>query len=122
MAGRDLRALFSSNDPSMVAQEVFTNRQAQWAMVTGALGEHLQRISLPGFSVEDFEAPRDNVAVFYGIGGIGKTSLSRKLEASLAHSEQRPAQWGRRAGPRCGSCPCGSTCPARRARTSSRSS
>lgn len=43
--------------------------------------------------MEDLEAPRDNVMVFHGVGGIGKTALSRKLEAALA-GEHRPAQWG----------------------------
>ncbi|MEU1328416.1 ATP/GTP-binding protein [Streptomyces sp. NPDC005865] len=40
------------------------------------------------------EAARDNVVVFHGIGGIGKSTLSRKFEASLADPWQRPAQWG----------------------------
>ncbi|GAB2606344.1 hypothetical protein GCM10027168_44020 [Streptomyces capparidis] len=44
--------------------------------------------------MEDLEAPRDNVLVFHGVGGIGKTTLSRTLEAALAHGGRRPAQWG----------------------------
>ncbi|WP_308124894.1 hypothetical protein [Streptomyces sp. NEAU-YJ-81] len=32
--------------------------------------------------------------VFHGVGGIGKTTLSRKLEATLADAWHRPAQWG----------------------------
>jgi hypothetical protein len=39
------------------------------------------------------------VLVFHGIGGIGKTTLSRKLEAALASAEHRPAQWGEPAWP-----------------------
>lgn len=31
--------------------------------------------------------------MFHGVGGIGKSTLSRKIEASLARSEHRPAQW-----------------------------
>ncbi|MEV6205181.1 hypothetical protein AB0M64_35220 [Streptomyces sp. NPDC051771] len=49
--------------------------------------------------MEDLEAPRDNVLVFHGIGGIGKTTLSRKLEAALASAEHRPVQWGAPAWP-----------------------
>ncbi|MEV2255951.1 tetratricopeptide repeat protein [Streptomyces sp. NPDC050147] len=94
MAGRDLRALFSVNDRALAATEAFTNRQAQWDIVTAALSEHLQRVAAPDFSVEDLEAPRENVLTFYGIGGIGKTTLSRKLEVTLADTTQRPAQWG----------------------------
>ncbi|GGV47608.1 ATP/GTP-binding protein [Kitasatospora herbaricolor] len=94
MAGRDLRALFSSNDRQLAADEAFTNRQGQWQAVATALTEHLQRVAGPGFDVEDLEAPRRNVITFYGVGGIGKTTLSRKLEAALADAGQRPAQWG----------------------------
>lgn len=93
VAGRDLRALFSTNDQGLASQEAFTNRQAQWEAVAAALAEHLQRTGDPAFDVEDLEVPRRNVLVFHGVGGIGKTTLSRKLEAALADSEDRPAQW-----------------------------
>ncbi|MGK5629151.1 ATP/GTP-binding protein [Streptomyces sp. URMC 123] len=94
MAGRDLRALFSTNDPGLQAGEAFTNRQMQWELVAAALTGHLQRTADPAFDVEDLEAPRDHLMVFHGVGGIGKTTLSRKLEAALAGADQRPAQWG----------------------------
>lgn len=94
MAGRDLRALFSTNDRSLDTAEAFTDRHAQWDVVSAALAEHLRHVSAPGFSVEDFEAPRRNVLVLHGIGGIGKTTLSRKIEAALSGIEERPAQWG----------------------------
>lgn len=89
MAGRDLRALFSTNDPRLEAGEAFTNRQMQWELVAAALTGHLQRTADPAFDVEDLEAPRDNVMVFHGVGGIGKTTLSRKLEAALAGGARR---------------------------------
>ncbi|MCF3105453.1 ATP/GTP-binding protein [Streptomyces roseoverticillatus] len=94
MAGRDLRALFSTNDRGLSTAEAFTNRERQWELVAAALGEHLQRTADASFDVEDLEAPRDNVTVFHGVGGVGKTTLSRKLELSLASAEHRPAQWG----------------------------
>ncbi|MBM7167553.1 ATP/GTP-binding protein [Streptomyces sp. G44] len=94
MAGRDLRALFSTNDRGLTAVEAFTNRQLQWELVAAALVEHLRQITEPGFDVEDLERPRHNVMVFHGVGGIGKTTLSPKLEAALAGADQRPAQWG----------------------------
>jgi hypothetical protein len=94
VAGRDLRALFSTNDLTLEAGEAFTNRELQWDLVAAALAEHLRRTASPAFDVEDLEAPRDNVLVFHGVGGIGKTTLSRKLEAALAAADQRPAQWG----------------------------
>ncbi|MEV7783613.1 ATP/GTP-binding protein [Kitasatospora sp. NPDC088351] len=94
MAGRDLRALFGSNDRSLGTEEAFTNREGQWAQVAAALAEHLAHVAAPGFDVQDLEAARRNVLVFHGIGGVGKTTLSRKLEASLTAAEFRPAQWG----------------------------
>ncbi|MEU4118947.1 ATP/GTP-binding protein [Kitasatospora sp. NPDC028055] len=94
MAGRDLRALFGSNDRSLGTGETFTNRERQWAAVASALGEHLARVTAPGFDVQDLEAPRHNVLVIHGVGGIGKTTLSRKVEAALADASRRPAQWG----------------------------
>lgn len=94
MAGRDLRALFSTNDPHLDTAEAFTNREAQWDLVAAALTDHLQHISAPGFDVTDFEAPRTNVMVFHGVGGIGKSTLSRKVEAALTGAEHRPPQWG----------------------------
>ncbi len=91
----DLRALFSSNDPVDVdSAEAFTNRQQQWSLVATAVEEHLRTIAVPGFDVEDLESPRTNVIAFHGVGGVGKTTLLRKLEASLAAADQRPQQWG----------------------------
>jgi hypothetical protein len=93
VAGRDLRALFSSNDRSLASQEAFINRQLQWESVTAALTDHLRHIADPAFDVEDLEAPRNNVIVFRGVGGIGKSTLSRKLEVALANAEHRPVHW-----------------------------
>ncbi|MET9572445.1 ATP/GTP-binding protein [Streptomyces virginiae] len=94
MAGRDLKALFSTNDRSVEAGEAFTNRHMQWELVAAALSDHLRHTAGPTFDVEDLEAPRDNVMVFHGVGGIGKSTLSRKLEAALTGADHRPAQWG----------------------------
>lgn len=94
MAGRDLRALFGSNDRQLGADEAFTNRQSQWQAVAAALSGHLRHIAAPGFDVEDLEAPRRNLLGFHGVGGIGKSTLSRMLESALAGADQRPTQWG----------------------------
>ncbi|GAA2359477.1 ATP/GTP-binding protein [Streptomyces cuspidosporus] len=94
MVARDLRALFSTNDRQLDTSEAFTNRQTQWELTAAALAEHLRHITDPAFDVEDLEAPRNHVLVFHGVGGIGKTTFSRKLEAALTGSGHRPAQWG----------------------------
>lgn len=104
----DLRALFSSNDP-VGEREAFTNRQAQWTVVATAIEEHLRRLADPTFNVEDLEAPRTNILTFFGVGGIGKSTLLRKLEATLTEAEQRPQQWGAPAWAGRRSCPSGST-------------
>ncbi|MDV9169016.1 ATP/GTP-binding protein [Streptomyces sp. W16] len=94
MAGRDLRALFGSNDHRVGAAEAFTNREDQWRIFVNALEGHLRHVSAAGFDAADLEAPRRNLLVFHGVGGIGKSTLSRRLEAALANAEHRPAQWG----------------------------
>ena len=91
--GRDLRTVFGSNERGLTADEVFTDRTAQWQAVVAALAEHIARTTRPAFDVEDMEAPRHNVLVFHGAGGIGKTALSRTIESSLADGAHRPAQW-----------------------------
>ncbi|WP_327311756.1 ATP/GTP-binding protein [Streptomyces sp. NBC_01243] len=87
----DLRALFSSNDP-IDASEAFTNRQGQWELVATALAEHLRHVTGPGFDPADLEAPRTHLVVFHGVGGVGKSTLMRKIEAALGGT--RLAQWG----------------------------
>ncbi|MGW7622519.1 ATP/GTP-binding protein [Streptomyces antimycoticus] len=89
----DLRALFSSNDP-VGSSEAFTNRQSQWNVIATAIEEHLRHIAAPSFDVEDLESPRTNVIVFHGVGGVGKSTLLRKIESALTAAEQRPQQWG----------------------------
>ncbi|MFF3505352.1 ATP/GTP-binding protein [Streptomyces sp. NPDC003247] len=96
---RDLRMSFGAGDRTVEAQEAFTNRQVQWQVVIAALADHLQRVAAPGFDVQDVTSPRHNVAAAHGVGGIGKSTLSRKIEASLAHPGSRPPQWGAPAWP-----------------------
>ncbi|WP_327071869.1 ATP/GTP-binding protein [Kitasatospora sp. NBC_01302] len=91
--------MFGTNDRSLTADEAFTNRQHQWAVLTAALDEHLRRIGESGFDVQDLESGRNNVITYFGVGGVGKTTLSRRLEAALTDGEQRPAQWGEQTWP-----------------------
>ncbi|WP_207400756.1 hypothetical protein [Actinomadura roseirufa] len=45
------------------------------------------------FDVEDVQRPRRHVLVFYGVGGIGKTTLSRQISAHLTDPESGPEHW-----------------------------
>ncbi|MFC9498405.1 ATP/GTP-binding protein [Streptomyces sp. NPDC056982] len=91
--------LFGVNDRSVRAEEAFTNRQAQWQAVVAALTDHLQHVASPSFDVEDLACSRTNVLVAHGVGGIGKSTFSRKIEASLTQPGSRPAQWDAPAWP-----------------------
>lgn len=86
MSRADLRALFRSNNRDLTAVDVFTDRQDEWAAVVRSITARVAAVRDPGFDVEDLESPRRNVLVFYGVGGIGKTTLSRRIAEHLADS------------------------------------
>ncbi|MFE6911879.1 hypothetical protein [Streptomyces erythrochromogenes] len=94
MAGRDLRALFNTNGRQVEACEAFTNWQGQWQIVQAALIEHLDRITTPGFTVEDLEAPRNNILVLHGVGGSGRRRCRGPWGRPSPVPRARPARWG----------------------------
>jgi len=102
---RDWQAEFSSNDRGLTRDEVFADRQALGQAITTALNEHIWRITQPGFDIGDFEQPRDNVLMLYGVNGIGKSTLSRKALATFADTPDRPAHWPRSTWPQVRLCP-----------------
>ncbi|ONK11303.1 hypothetical protein STBA_20340 [Streptomyces sp. MP131-18] len=93
VSGSDLRALFRSNDRVLKAVDFFADRQGEWASVAESLVRHAERVRAPGFDVEDLEAPRRNVLVFYGVGGIGKSTLSRGVADRLADETTGRKDW-----------------------------
>lgn len=93
MSRSDLRALFRSNDQELKAVDFFADRHDEWGSVTTSLARHSERVRSPGFDVEDLEAPRRNVLVFYGVGGIGKSTLSRGVAEHLADGEGGGSEW-----------------------------
>lgn len=93
MPRSDLRSLFRSNQPGLNAEDVFADRVDEWEAVARSLSAHAAALREPGFSVEDFEQPRRNVLVFYGVGGIGKSTFSRRLEEHLSADGPSTAQW-----------------------------
>ncbi|MEU8801257.1 tetratricopeptide repeat protein [Spirillospora sp. NPDC048819] len=78
----NLRAAFALGLASPIsAQQVFANRISEIESFDSsieALNEVLNEAEIS--PVVDRSAPRKNVLVYYGVGGIGKTTLSQELE------------------------------------------
>jgi hypothetical protein len=86
-----LRALFTAGPGRGVsAQTAFTNRLDEVEAFRRAVA-HLVDMSAGGDGrvspVLDIGAARTHVLVYYGIGGIGKTTLSRELERRLVDGD-----------------------------------
>ncbi|MGH3771786.1 MAG: hypothetical protein ACRDRW_10375, partial [Pseudonocardiaceae bacterium] len=82
MSKFSLRAAFTLGlQSTLAAQQVFTDRVTEIAAFDASL-ESLQRsLSAAELSpVIDRSIPRTNVLVYFGVGGIGKTTLSQELE------------------------------------------
>ncbi|MBV9012532.1 MAG: hypothetical protein JO272_10865 [Pseudonocardiales bacterium] len=82
MSKLSLRAAFTLGlQSTLAAQQVFTDRVTEIAAFDASV-ESLQRsLSVAELSpVIDRSIPRTNVLVYFGVGGIGKTTLSQELE------------------------------------------
>ncbi|WP_305783963.1 hypothetical protein [Symbioplanes lichenis] len=77
----DLGLLFDSNAPDLQAVRTFVDRMPEQRAFDAAVLGHRSRWQAQGTDVQDVVAPRDNVLVYYGVGGVGKTSLVQELEA-----------------------------------------
>jgi tetratricopeptide (TPR) repeat protein len=85
-----LRAAFLIGmDQSLSAEEVFTNRLSELQAFRLSL-EHQLREQAREPSGLALNEPRRNVLTYYGIGGIGKTTLSRRMEESVRSGEILP--------------------------------
>ena len=79
----------------LTAEEVFTDHHGEWdAFFHSLLAQHAAILDT-GFSIEDVEAPRRNVLAFYGVGGIGKSSLSSRLQDHIISYGTAVPQWSR---------------------------
>ncbi|GAA3383941.1 hypothetical protein [Cryptosporangium minutisporangium] len=77
----DLDSYFSIGATSIdSAQNTFTNRTVELDAFAQALDAIAVSYPRAVEAVEDLTSPRRNVLTFYGVGGIGKTRLSRELE------------------------------------------
>jgi tetratricopeptide (TPR) repeat protein len=82
MSKISLRAAFALAQGSLVtAQRVFTDRAPEVGSFDDAIHAVTATLATPGVSpVTDRRVARKNVLVYYGVGGIGKTTLSEELE------------------------------------------
>ena len=89
MSKLSLRAAFALGRQSTVAaQQVFTDRMTEIAAFDASLESlelHLSAIELS--PVIDRSLPRTNVLTYFGVGGIGKTTLSEELEERFSGKE-----------------------------------
>src|SRR6266487_5205115 len=86
MSKISLRAAFTLAPESRVsAQQVFTDRTSEVSAFDAALKTLESTLAAADISpVTDRRMPRKNVLVYYGVGGIGKTTLSEELERRFA--------------------------------------
>ncbi|MFF5185879.1 tetratricopeptide repeat protein [Streptomyces sp. NPDC000345] len=78
-------------EPHYSATELFTNRVDEYTAFSAALRQHAARVR-DGSAALD-HAARRNVISFYGVGGIGKTELSRRLESWAVGGLSDPGDW-----------------------------
>lgn len=95
MSRSDLRALFRSNDSEVKAVDYFADRLDEWDSVAQSLSHLVRATRAQGFDVQDLEAPRRNVLTFYGVGGIGKSTLSQCVAEHLGQGLRQEGHWPR---------------------------
>ena len=91
MSKISLRAAFILGQESPVtAQQVFTNRVTEIEAFDTSLKALANTLDAAEISpVIDRRSPRKNVLVYYGVGGIGKTTLSQELEKRFTRTPAR---------------------------------
>jgi tetratricopeptide (TPR) repeat protein len=81
MSASNLRAIFSADPVVRIsAERIFANRVDEMRCFDDSVVATMAKLRAEDRSVVDLDSPRRNVLVYYGIGGIGKTALSRRLE------------------------------------------
>ncbi|MEH0935829.1 hypothetical protein [Micromonospora psammae] len=78
-------------EPGWSAVDLFTDRLPESAAFSAAVLGHLSNV-LDGRAVLD-RPTRNNVLTFYGVGGIGKTELSHRLERWLGGEVPGGTDW-----------------------------
>ncbi|WP_156432623.1 hypothetical protein [Mycobacterium sp. M26] len=89
--------LFAPKLATVSAQDVFTDRMDEQEAFDAAVANHLADVALlgsGGWSSQDLDRPRRNVLSYYGVGGIGKSTLLDRLADRLEKAIRQPAHWG----------------------------
>lgn len=92
----DLTRLFAGNAPTVRAQRIFADRNSEQEAFDLALqvyASDLKDLNLGSWEAQDLDRPRRNIMTFYGIGGIGKSTLLQMLVQRLDPASQPPSHW-----------------------------
>ncbi len=88
---------FSSRfHPTQAAQSAFADRTDEQSAFDAALAHYVSQVEslrTGAWRVDDANAPRLNVLTYFGVGGIGKTTLLRKLAERLDSAQAQPSHW-----------------------------
>ncbi|MGW4756149.1 hypothetical protein [Streptomyces chartreusis] len=79
-------------EPHYEAADLFTNRVTEHQAFSRSLVAH--RDGVLNATAVLSQASRYNVLTFYGLGGIGKTELSHRLERWVLNDAGAPGDWG----------------------------
>lgn len=79
-------------DAPYTAAELFTNRTAEHESFRRSVFYHRERVQDGTATLAS--VARHHVLTFYGIGGIGKTELSRRLERWVVGELPKAGEWG----------------------------
>jgi hypothetical protein len=89
----DLERLFAvSSAPTITSNTVFTNRLAEMEAFAAAIRRGAEVRRNTTCLTEDLQRGRDNVLAFHGMGGIGKTTLSREFQRRFDSGETPAAE------------------------------
>lgn len=91
-----LRDKLLAAQQGQTAQDTFSDRREERDAFEMSLISYRESISQLGngkWRAQDLQRPRRNVLSFYGVGGVGKSSLLRKLERTIGPNRQSPKHW-----------------------------
>jgi len=81
---------------SATAQEEFADRNSEQSAFDETLEQYVRRFATARSPWEDFGdplRPRENLLTYYGVGGIGKTTLIARLSSRLTGVGRQPDHW-----------------------------